>query len=294
MRNVLEAMENLKQKVVKHGQGPFLNPEMLKDFNKQIGKDLGEIFDAIPGKLRTDSRVVGRYKCPDYEDLNALLNAYCDWQKEEFKYGPAQPVWLAIVQAVVAHIYLEWIHPFGDGNGRTGRLLETYILLRAGVPIICSHLLSNHYNNTRPQYYAHFDRARQSRNLTSFIAYAIQGFCDGLKDVEAHLNEQMRELVWKDYVNDVLKQQTGLTGVRRRRLRDLANILYNAENGMGTVHLIKLMPAEYKGKDARVIKNDLDVLNDLHLILKDLEGRAAADKSMLDLMVAPSKKLSSK
>jgi len=50
-------------------------------------------------------------------------------------------------QAIVTHVYLKWIHPFGDGNGRTGRLLEFYILLRAGLPNIVSHVLSNFYRN---------------------------------------------------------------------------------------------------------------------------------------------------
>jgi len=41
------------------------------------------------------------------------------------------------------------IHPFGDSNGRTARLIEFYILLRAGLPDMVSHILSNHYNDTR-------------------------------------------------------------------------------------------------------------------------------------------------
>jgi hypothetical protein len=55
-----------------------------------------------------------------------------------------------LIAAVVAHVYFEWIHPFGDGNGRTGRLIELKLLLEAGVPQPAAHLLSNHYNATRP------------------------------------------------------------------------------------------------------------------------------------------------
>jgi len=36
--------------------------------------------------------------------------------------------------AALAHYKLVFIHPFTDGNGRTGRLLMNWILLRAGFP----------------------------------------------------------------------------------------------------------------------------------------------------------------
>ena len=64
-------------------------------------------------------------------------------------------------------------HPFGDGNGRTGRLLELAILLEAGLPQPVCHLLSNHYNLTRASYYREPDRgSRTSDGIYGFIAYA--------------------------------------------------------------------------------------------------------------------------
>ena len=65
-----------------------------------------------------------------------------------------------VIQAIVAHVYIAMIHPFGDGNGRTARLIEFYILLRAGLPDMASHILSNHYNDTRQEYYRRLDQMR--------------------------------------------------------------------------------------------------------------------------------------
>ena len=42
----------------------------------------------------------------------------------------------AFLRAVLAHVYIAWIHPFGDSNGRTARLVEFGILTAAGVPAI--------------------------------------------------------------------------------------------------------------------------------------------------------------
>jgi Fic family protein len=60
---------------------------------------------------------------------------------------------MALMKAILTHLYIAWIHPFGDGNGRTARLAELQILLAAGMPMPASHLLSNHYNTTRTDLY---------------------------------------------------------------------------------------------------------------------------------------------
>ena len=79
------------------------------------------------------------------------------------------------MKAVVAHLYIAWIHPFGDGNGRTARLLELQILLGAGFPVPTCQLLSNHYNQTRTEYYRELDLASHRRSPTEFLVYALEG-----------------------------------------------------------------------------------------------------------------------
>ena len=76
------------------------------------------------------------------------------------------------------HVYIAMIHSFGDGNGRTVRLIEFYILLRAGLPDIASHILSNHYNDTRQEYYRQIDLCIRERDLSGFVRYVVQGFRD--------------------------------------------------------------------------------------------------------------------
>ena len=109
---------------------------------------------------------------------------FCEWMKETFRYEEGQQSFSEqVLQAIVAHVYLAMIHPFGDGNGRTARLIEFYILLRAGLPDIASHILSNHYNDTRQEYYRQLDLCVRERDLSGFIRYAVLGFRDGLKSV---------------------------------------------------------------------------------------------------------------
>src|SRR5690606_18248615 len=132
---------------------------------------------------RNRNVVVGTYRCPDASDVEGLVESLCGWLLKEFRFDRGNQTFADIViQAIVSHVYLEWIHPFSDGNGRTGRLLEFYILLRGGNPDIASHILSNHYNETRSEYYRQLDNATKKRNLAEFIEYALQGFRDGLME----------------------------------------------------------------------------------------------------------------
>src|SRR5262249_51716473 len=153
VKNVIDALNHLFREVVKDNKGAVITPDLICEFHRMIGKDLGEQFDAIPGRFREDIRVVGAYRAPDWPDVKSLMQELCDWLYKEFHYEKGQDFSDIIIQAIVSHVFLEWIHPFGDGNGRTGRLLEFYVLLRGGLPSIASHILSNYYNETRPEYY---------------------------------------------------------------------------------------------------------------------------------------------
>lgn len=75
------------------------------------------------------------------------------------------------VRAAVIHYQFEMIHPFVDGNGRTGRLLNNLFLTERGVlatpVLLLSHILLRDYN----QYCAEIRRVNETGNLTSWISY---------------------------------------------------------------------------------------------------------------------------
>lgn len=208
VRNVIDAMNGILAAVMASESVPAVSPALMLSFHKRIGFDLGEHFDAIPGKFRTDERFVGPYKCPRASDVGPLVDLFCEWLQEEFapREG-AVPFADAVIQAIVTHVYVEWIHPFGDGNGRTGRLLEFYLLLRAGNPDIGSHILSNFYNETRAEYYRQLHQANKNRDLGAFIAYAIEGYRDGLLETLKTIQGIQFEIAWRTLIHDRFAKQ---------------------------------------------------------------------------------------
>jgi Fic family protein len=203
VNNILEAFNTLLHEIVAEDKVNIITPELIKNFHYMIGKDLGEHFDAIPGRFREDRRHVGPYLAPEHQHISDLIKKLCVWIGDEFHYDHGQDFKGAVIEAIVTHVYIEWIHPFGDGNGRTGRLAEFYILLRAGLPNIVSHILSNFYNLTRPEYYRQLDKARQNRNLTEFIHYALQGFRDGLNENLHIIQDSQLSVFWEHYIYEI-------------------------------------------------------------------------------------------
>lgn len=179
-----------------------LTAERVCTFNRQVLEGLKVEEDVVPGEIRRHSVTVGRYLGAPAEDCRYLLERLCTWiEGADFTPQPGLELVYAILKAIVAHVYLAWIHPFGDGNGRTARLMEFQILMVAGVPTPAAHLLSNHYNETRTEYYRQLESAsRTGGDLVPFIEYAVQGFVDALRSQLQVIREQQWEVAWRDFV----------------------------------------------------------------------------------------------
>ncbi len=281
--NILDAMNSLLAHVASDENVQVITPQLIKDFHVMVGRNLGEHFDAIPGRFRQDERVVGPYKTPRHEDVPELVRLMCEWLRIQFGFSSGRQTFQeAVVQAIVSHVYLEWIHPFGDGNGRTGRLLEFYILLRAGNPDIASHVLSNFYNETRPEYYRQLDRASRERDLTAFIRYAVQGYLDGLTESLTDVKNSMIEVAWKYLVHETFAAHKTLKKeVFKRRRRLMLSMPPNSWLGLDQLPLLEATLArEYAQLSERTLERDLAELKEMKLIVEE-EGKFQPNLGLL-------------
>ncbi|MDO9567280.1 MAG: Fic family protein [Candidatus Desulfaltia sp.] len=290
VKNILEAFNNLLREIVIEGKVRIISPELIMEFHQIIGKNLSEHLDAIPGRFRDDNRVVGPYIAPDYKYVPELIDKLCVWIKRDFHYNAGQNFATSVIQAIVTHVYIEWIHPFGDGNGRTGRLLEFYILLRAGLPSIVSHILSNFYNQTRPEYYRQIDQARGKRSLTSFINYAVQGFRDGLKENLDIIQESQFSIFWHYYIYEAFADVKYTKKAAFKRKRDLI-LQMPITQEFDVDEILELTPSiakKYATVNRATVLRDLKELQDLNLLIK-VGRKYKANISILKAMM-PSKK----
>lgn len=273
---------------------PPLSIELIKSWNKRILKDqpLGE--DVTPGEFRNHSVVVGNaYRGAPAEDCPYLMDRFISFITEELQTDDAnwhKPLW--IIRPIIAHLYFAWIHPFGDGNGRTARLIELYLLLNAGIPIPSAHILSDYYNRSRGRYYQALKQASKADNyehgLASFIDYAVTGFVEGLQEQVARIENVQIHIAWESFIHEIIAAHGHNETWSRRRI--LARNLPYITNDDGFIQKSEIRYANkelaklYEGKSQKTATRDLNALVECHLARQ--EGDRDRYVSNIELMAA--------
>jgi len=265
--NIVRAYNEILRTV---STGTFvISVEQIKHWNKMILSDL-EVEDHVePGEVRSVNVHAGPYLAPPARDAEHLLHRLCDWLNSDDFESP-DGSWAtahSFIKAVTAHVYIEWIHAFGDGNGRLGRLIEFACLANGGIPAVSSHVLQSHYNDTRTDYYRRLNESSQGQgDLTGFLTYAAQGFRDGLAEQLDRLNAEAELLMWRVLVDEALAGRSSDVAQRRRAL---ALELGKHENGVPRDELITLtsqIAKSYMSKTTKTLSRDLGELDRLKLI----------------------------
>lgn len=262
-------------------QIPPLDVNRVKYLNRRVLQDLELDDDTVPGEIRSHEVVVARYRGAPARDCEYLLNRLFQWLDGMSSEVGHSKLALPVLKAILAHLYLLWIHPFGDGNGRVARLVECQILLSAGVPNPATHLLSNHYNETRSEYYRRLDRAsRENNGVMGFLVYALQGFVDGLTEQVETIGDQIRKDMWTNYIHTKFRDRSGPADTRRRHLAlDLSE--RDGPVRRRDIRLLTPRLAEaYSGKTDKTITRDLNALGEMDLIVRTKQSISANKEIM--------------
>lgn len=117
------------------------------------------VWIGMPGKGLPEAD----YVAPIDEDMNSAitdLENYINYSEDN-----------VFVKAAILHYQFEMIHPFIDGNGRTGRLLNNIFLMADGVlsapVLLLSHIIARDYN----RYCSEIQRVNETDDISSWIAY---------------------------------------------------------------------------------------------------------------------------
>jgi Fic family protein len=287
LENVINALAAIEMEV--HRDGTFeVTPARLCALNEQVLDGLEVEEHVVPGEFRTGGIVVGNvYKGAPPQDCDFLITALCDWLNgADFQRDGkdhARDFLHAFLRAVVAHVYIAWIHPFGDGNGRTARLVEFGILSTAGIPSVAAHLLSNHYNATRTNYYRQLEHASKSGgDLIPFLGYAAEGFVGQLQQQLSDVHDLIVRATWVNYVHSMFPDPT----LTARRQRDLVLALkHDAYTRRARLTTLTPQLAEaYAGKGSKTVTRDLNALSRLELVERTPKGIRARRELMLSFL----------
>jgi len=133
-----------------------ISNELLLRWHKEI---FGETKPDIAGKYREHLVRIVNHLAPDWQDVKKLMNNLVKFINKS-KVGTN-----AVEFAARAHHRFEKIHPFGDGNGRIGRLLMNAILWHSGYPMLIIEY------KKRKSYYRAFQKDEEE-----FVKYFLRRY----------------------------------------------------------------------------------------------------------------------
>jgi len=145
----------------------------------------GDVMDqGDAGRYRTIRVKVGTYVPPAPEHVSGLMFELFEWWNRDA--NSLSPV----LSSAIVHYRFEAIHPFADGNGRTGRALALWELYRRGFDSHHIFSVDEFYWEDRPRYYSALQTVReQDENLTTWLEYTADGLEQTLERVWQRIQE---------------------------------------------------------------------------------------------------------
>ena len=215
-KNAETLMRYVSEYVERNPSEPISETSILK-FHEILTRGINYSHNE-PGRYRSHSVAVGAYRPPaNGEEVRELMTDFILW------FNTGEPAsWDPVLRAIVAHFYVVSIHPFGDGNGRTARAVESFLLYKAGVNSRGYYSLSNYYYQHRAEYIDHLNliQTRGEVDLTPFVAFALRGLIQELEIVHSEVLAEVRMIAFRDYAREFLDDAGKLrTPAGERQLR---------------------------------------------------------------------------
>ena len=145
-----------------------------------------------------------------------------------------------IIQAMAAHYHIGAMHPFDDGNGRTARVLEAFMLRAAGVNDMVMVSLSNYYYEHKDEYLAALYTSRMGgqrmggHDLTPFLVFALPAVAERCNALAEEIVVQNKKVLFREFSQSLFGR---LRSPRRRALAERQLRLLNLLLDAGTLSL---------------------------------------------------------
>jgi len=190
-----------------------LSVDFIKQIHTAVTNGIAHKYNQ-PGKIRSNPKNIvtyvgdaahgGRYKPPQYgDDIELLLQHLITWHDELT--AAEIP---ALIRAPLVHLYFELIHPFWDGNGRVGRVLEATVLHSAGFRY-APFAMARYYLERIDQYFTLFNLCRKQADKKAacpnmpFVLFHLEGMLDSINRLHDRVNNMVGSLLFESQVRQL-------------------------------------------------------------------------------------------
>lgn len=208
-----------------------LSVDFVKPIHAAITDHIAHKYNQ-PGLIRNNPKNIvthvgdrahgGRYKPPQYRgDIELLLNHLVIWHNKM-----AAGEIPALLRAPLMHYYFELIHPFWDGNGRVGRVLEATVLHSAGFRY-APFAMARYYMERIDQYFTLFNLCRKQADNkmaypnTPFVLLHLEGMLVIINRLHDRVNDMVRLLLYETRI----KHLRDTKGINLRQYAILTQIM---------------------------------------------------------------------
>lgn len=172
-REVLNYFASLRF-IERHSYIEKITHEELFELHRILADGVMEQGQA--GRYRTIQVIVGKHVPPTPHAVSGLMMELLDWWNHDSK--NLSP----ILSSAILHYRFEDIHPFADGNGRTGRALAIWELYRRNFDTHHIFAVDEYYWENRPRYYEELANVNHlGGDLTKWLEYCAEGLEQALE-----------------------------------------------------------------------------------------------------------------
>jgi Fic family protein len=253
---------------VKHVPGVIfkLEEDQIKEIHRIITDGL-EMKDNMPGLYRSQPVFVGNrehggvYRPPkNLADIESLMKEFVTWLNSEEILSLVPEI-----RAALAHYHFALIHPFGNGNGRTARIIEALILTAAGMKYM-PVMLSNFYYKHIDEYFSVFSSSEQNaeNDITPFLEFVLKGVVESLNNIKDNIIYFIRIFTLRDYYAFLHKEKF----ITQRQYDFLIMLLENMKTfSLSDLSNVSPFNVLYRTVSERTVRRDLHKLCDRSLLI---------------------------
>lgn len=257
----------------------LLNVDFILDLHRLITQDIPHP-DNRPSLVRNNpkGRVTyvgdeahgGRYKPPQYDkDIWRLLEALIEWHRNLV--AAEVP---ALVRAPLVHLYYEQIHPFWDGNGRVGRVIEATLLQAAGYRY-APFALARYYLASIDEYFTLFNACRKAvaKKLatpnSAFVAFHLEGMRQTVNSLHDRVNRLVAMLLYESNIRRALDDKQ----INVRQYTILSQILDRGQPpSLDDLRQAPWYASLYLKRNDKTRQRDMHRLREMELLFLDTEN----------------------